>query len=142
METSKKKNKLPSFKSLGELEAAKKEIHKKYSELESNAIANYFDPMKMAMDLAPGVLRFFKKSKKNKTDLGVSASSLKNIQKLKTDLKPASKKSGILFSINIVAPSKSKGFGNKVVAAFIRWQLFELSLWGVKKIIASQRKKA
>ncbi|HTO16980.1 MAG TPA: hypothetical protein VLZ83_14520 [Edaphocola sp.] len=139
------KKKTQSFKSFKELEKAKKEIKDEYSNLGNEAIETFFNPIKMVVDWAPNVLGLFRKSKKSKKAKINRHTAIDTDQKVVKEINilpiVTAKKESCIASLNIIDPLKSKGLGNKVLSSFIRWQLFEISLWTVKKIVSAQKKK-
>jgi len=131
------RKKYGSFKSLQSLEDAQDRIKREYRDIEDNAIGNIFDPVKIGMDLLPSVFSFFKsrKSKQKKSSQAkLNSLSLYPANPLAPAL-PSSDQAGTKNTLNILNVAKNRGLGRKVVASLIRWQLIELGIWGVKKIV-------
>ncbi|RZJ80470.1 MAG: hypothetical protein EOO20_25960 [Chryseobacterium sp.] len=127
-----------TFKSLKSLEDAQDRIKREYRDIEDNAISNIFDPVKIGMDLLPSVFSFFssrRAKRKAPKPAPLNTLSLYPVNPLRPVLPlPGSAHAG-KQSINILNIAKNKGLGRKVVASLIRWQLIELGIWGIKKIV-------
>ncbi len=135
------RSKYRTFKSLKSLEDAQDRIKREYRDIEDNAIGNIFDPVKIGMDLLPSVFSFFKsrKSKQKKSSQAkLNTLSLYPANPLAPAL-PSTEQAGKKNTLYILNVAKNKGLGRKVVASLIRWQLVELGIWGIKKIV--QKKK-
>ncbi|OJV55244.1 MAG: hypothetical protein BGO31_20100 [Bacteroidetes bacterium 43-16] len=131
-----------SFKSLQSLEDAQDRVKREYRDIEDNAISNIFDPVKIGMDLVPSVFSFFtsRKNKRKKTKpsplSGLSLYPANPLQPINpSDPGINGKKKGL----NIINISKNQGLGRKVVASLIRWQLIELGIWGIRKIVSKKK---
>lgn len=135
------RSKYRTFKSLKSLEDAQDRIKREYQDIEDNAIGNIFDPVKIGMDLLPSVFSFFR-SRKNKQKKSSQAKlntlSLYPANPLAPAL-PSPDQAGKKNTLNILNVAKNKGLGRKVLASLIRWQLVELSIWGIKKIVKKKK---
>lgn len=135
-----------SFKSLQSLEDAQDRIKREYRDIEDNAISNIFDPVKIGMDLVPSVFSFFssRKNKRKKTKpaplSGLSLYPANPLQPINpSDQTTGPGITGKKKGINIINISKNQGLGRKVVASLIRWQLIELGIWGIRKIVSKKK---
>lgn len=134
------RRKYGSFKSIKSLEDAQDRIKREYRDIEDNAMSNIFDPVKIGMDLVPSVFSFFRRGKNKRKKAGqarLNTLSLYPANPLAPVTLPAHpvKKN----SLNILNVSKNKGLGRKVLASLIRWQILELTIWGVKKIVKKKK---
>lgn len=137
------RSKYRTFKSLKSLEDAQDRVKREYRDIEDNAIGNIFDPVKIGMDLLPSVFSLFR-SRKNKRKISksdkVNTLSLYPVNPLAPiNTLPVHEHAGKKKCINILDVSKNKGLGRKVAASLIRWQLIELGIWGIKKIIKKKK---
>ena len=137
------RSKYRTFKSLKSLEDAQDSIKREYRDIEDNAIGNIFDPVKIGMDLLPSVFNLFKSRKhKRKTSkpAKINTLSLYPTNPL-APIHTLPEHFGKKQCINIISVAKNKGLGRKIVASLIRWQLIELGIWGIKKIVRRKNRQ-
>lgn len=135
------RRKYRTFKSLKSLEEAQDRIKREYRDIEDNAIGNIFDPVKIGLDLLPSVFSFFRsgKNKRKKASRAkLNSLSLYPVNPL-APVHELPEPEGKKNALNILNVSKNKGLGRKVLASLIRWQLVELGIWGIKKIVRKKK---
>lgn len=142
------RSKYRTFKSLKSLEEAQDRVKREYRDIEDNAIGNIFDPVKIGMDLLPSVFSFFssrRSKRKNAKQAKINSVNLRPVSALEssvnhfTDYTIGAENADKKTSLNVLNVSKNKGLGRKVLASLIRWQLVELSIWGIKKIVKKKK---
>ncbi len=143
------RKKYRTFNSLEALQKAQKQVKKEYRDLENNAMSNIFDPVQIGFSVLPKAVGLFSgnktERKQRKAVKRVEQQSKKAVQEINTlvnnttNTAPTAITPNKKKGINIVNLSKNDSFGKKVFASFIRWQLIELGIWGVRKILSKKK---
>lgn len=143
------RKKYRTFRSVDALLDAQEQVKKEYRDLERNAMSNIFDPVQIGLSVVPAVFSMFRGNKQKR----------KSRRMLKKAEKRANLRSGevnVLLDdtaetpleelvpvkrerLNIINISQNRSFGKKVFASFIRWQLIEIGIWGIKKMISKRK---
>lgn len=143
------RKKYRTFKSVDALLDAQEQIKMEYRDLEKNAVSNIFDPVQIGLSVVPAVFSMLRGSKEERKSRRILKRAEKRAKQELDAVKPliGDDPAATLKELspvqrqrlNIIDISRNGSFGKKVFASFIRWQLIEIGIWGIKKIIAKRK---
>ncbi|HLU16520.1 MAG TPA: hypothetical protein VKZ76_00570 [Edaphocola sp.] len=128
-----RRRKYKSFRSVDALQKAQQQVKREYKDLEENALGNILNPLQIGLSVVPTLFGLFKG--RNTTKAPLAKTSGLNLHL------PSFKSPTLRPDVQPVMASKSKrSLLQRIFRSLIRWQLFELGLMLLKRVLKKKPK--
>ncbi len=130
-----RRRKYKSFRSVDALQKAQQQVKREYKDLEENALGNILNPLQIGLSVVPTLFGLFKG--RNTTKAPMAKTSGLNLHL------PSFKSPTLRPDVQPVMASKSKpkrSLLQRIFRSLIRWQLFELGLMLLKRVLKKKPK--